>query len=93
MTVLRFHNDHHARSFADKLVGHEWLTFYADTQVCIVCEDEIVDHGNNIIAGLIEQVSVPWAKPKISKALGNPEDWDNFFAKAICSEVVFSHIC
>lgn len=93
MTVLRFNHDRHARAFADTLAGEDWLTFYADFQVCIVCQDKAVDHGNNIIPGLIEQVTVSWPEEKISKALSDPEGWDNFFAQAIRSEVVFSHIC
>lgn len=93
MTVLRFNDDRHARAFADTLAGGDWLTFYADVQVCIVCQDKAVGNDNNIIPGLNEQVTVPWPEEKISKALGDPEGWDNFFAQAIRSGVVFSHIC
>ena len=94
MTVLRFNSLEHADAFATRyLVGHDRMTFYADFQVCIVCQDKAVGNDNNIIPGLNEQVTVPWPEEKISKALGDPEGWDNFFAQAIRSGVVFSHIC
>ena len=96
MTVLRFNSLAHADAFATRyLVGHDWMTFYGETQVCIVCEDTDIDHERHTIAGLLEETRVPWTRERISHDLTN-DSWDNFFARAIVNsamgEVVFSHI-